>query len=101
YWSVYLITTRVWTIEYDEVLPMLGAQLHHAVQGCNEGVKTCSHILQVKYHHIDGLYDGVLLFVSSMKRIQGQPSLHIRLITDFLTSLYFSSKTMLRCERKF
>src|SRR5690606_27436408 len=101
YWAVYLITTRIWAIEYDEVLPMLGAQLHHAVQGCNVGVKTCSHILQVKYHHIDRLYDGVLLFVSSIKRIQRQPSLRIRLITDFLAPLYFSSKTMLRRKRKF
>src|SRR5690606_38576141 len=101
YWAVYLITTRVRTIEYDEVLPMLGAQLHHAVHGGNVGVKTCSHILQIKYHHIDALYVGVLLFVSSITRIPAHPSLHIRLITAFRTPLYFASKPMLRCDRKF
>ncbi|COX13994.1 Uncharacterised protein [Mycobacterium tuberculosis] len=67
--TINLVTARVWSIQHDQFFIVFCTKLHYAMQRSYIRIETCSHILKVKNHDIDGLYDRILFFIAA---IQGE-----------------------------
>ena len=78
---------------------MLGTGLHNIEQGTDIGVKTSTHILNVKYYCIESVeIIGYRFFALAIQRNYRGARAQINPVSDFLTGIRFTPEAMFGSE---